>query len=203
MTQEDCKPEKRIVNQDDPASLMSGDGPLEKTGLFTRHLPRCRDLIQRHLIAPLSLSNNPPWYDARGAAIGFIVALGVPIGGHTVALALLLPLVRYNFAIAFAVTWIVNPFTVVPLYYGYYYLGSLVLGDSTVMGIDGFRKEMAPVLNAGSFLEALRLFISLDLRILERWMVTAAAVSTLSAALGYVAAYLIQTNRKKTRAFKK
>jgi ABC-type spermidine/putrescine transport system permease subunit I len=34
-------------------------------------------------------------------------------------------------------------------------------------------------------------------------MVTAAAVSTFSAALGYVAAYLIQTNRKKRRAFKK
>ena len=117
------------------------------------------------------------------------------------ALGLLLPLVSYNFAIAFAVTWIVNPFTVVPLYYAYYYTGSLVLGDSAVMGIDGFRMTMAPVLNAGSFVEALKLFVSLDLRILERWMVTAAPVSIISAALGYVLAYSIQTKRKNKRAF--
>ncbi len=121
-------------------------------------------------------------------AIGLFVALGIPIGGHTVTLGLLLPLISYNFAIAFAVTWIVNPFIVVPLYYAYYYSGSLVLCDSAVMGIAGFKTTMAPVLNAGSFLEALKLFVFSDLRILGRWIVIAVPVSIISAALGYVAA---------------
>jgi hypothetical protein len=93
VTQEDYKPENRIVNPADSVSLVSEDGHLEKTGLLSKRLNRCRDLIQRNLIAPLSLSNNPLCFDARGVAIGPFAALGIPIGGHTIALGRLLPLV--------------------------------------------------------------------------------------------------------------
>ncbi len=161
-----------------------------------------RDTIRKNLIAPLSLSNNPVWFDARGVAIGLLVGLGVPIGGHTVTLALLLVLVRFNFPVAFAITWIVNPFTVIPIYYGYYAAGSFLLGDAPSMGMDGFRGMMAPVLNASNFLQALKLFVFLDFRILERWMVAALLFSTVSAALGYVATYVVLTNRRKKKALK-
>ena len=128
------------------------------------------------------------------------MGLGVPIGGHTVTLGLLLVLVRFNFPVAFAVTWIVNPFTVIPMYYGYYATGSFLLGDAPSMGMDGFREMMAPVLNADNFFQALKLFVLLDFRILERWMVAALLFSTASAALGYVAAYVVLTNRRNRKA---
>ena len=56
---------------------------------------------------------------------------------------------------------------------------------------------MARILGTGNFLQALKLFLYLDFGILERWMLAALLVSTLVAALGYIAAYFIQTHRKE------
>jgi uncharacterized protein len=172
----------------------------EKTGQITGHLLRCRDFFQRNIVDPLSFSNNPPWFDARGVAIGLFVALGIPIGGHTATLGLLLLMIRYNFPVAFAFTWIVNPLTVIPIYYGYYYAGGFLLGHSTAMDMEDFRQTMAPILDAGNFLQALKLFLYLDFGILERWVLAALLLSTLFAALGYIAAYFIQTHRKERNA---
>lgn len=181
-------------------SAMDEKSSHERLGLLKTRLLTWRDTLWKNLIAPLSFSNSPPWFDARGVAIGLLVGLGVPIGAHTLILGLLLVSVRFNFPIAFAVTWIVNPFTVIPMYYGYYAVGSVLLGCSPSMGMDGFREMMEPVLDAGNFLQALKLFVLLDFRILERWMVAAVLFSTVSAALGYIAAYAILTNRKNRKS---
>ena len=187
---------KKIVNKNESEHPSQEPRSPQKTGQFIRRLLRVRDFISKNIVDPLSLSKNPPWFDARGVAIGLFVALGIPIGGHTATLGLLLLMIRYNFPMAFALTWIVNPLTVIPIYYGYYYAGGLLLGHSTVMGMEDFRQTMTPVLDAGNFLQALKLFFYLDFGILERWMVAALLVSTLFAALGYITAYLIQTHRK-------
>jgi len=174
-------------------------GSLRTRWLRTRWVAM-RDTVWKNLIAPLSFSSNPPWFDARGVAIGLLVALGVPIGAHTVVLGMLLLLVRFNFPVAFAVTWVVNPFTVIPLYYGYYVAGCFLLGDSPSMGMEGFREMMAPVLNADNFLQALKLFLLSDLRILERWMAAAAVFSVAVAAVGYFASYVLFAKRTKSQA---
>lgn len=107
---------------------------------------------------------------------------------------------KFNFPVAFAVTWVVNPFTVIPLYYGYYVAGCFLLGDSPSMGMEGFREIMAPVLNADNFVQALKLFLLSDLRILERWMAAAAVFSIAAAAAGYVAAYALFAKRKTSHS---
>jgi uncharacterized protein len=57
-----------------------------------------------------------------GMAIAFI-----PLPVHTIAAVLAALYWRLNLPVLLASTWVVNPFTVVPFYYGAYRLGTLVL----------------------------------------------------------------------------
>ena len=57
-----------------------------------------------------------------GLAISFI-----PLPVHTIGAVLAALYWRLNLPVLLVSTWVVNPFTVVPIYYGAYRLGSLVL----------------------------------------------------------------------------
>jgi uncharacterized protein len=57
-----------------------------------------------------------------GIAIAFI-----PLPMHMIAAVLAALLWRLNLPVALASTWVVNPFTMVPFYYGAYRLGALLL----------------------------------------------------------------------------
>lgn len=176
----------------DTRKVVSSD--LTSSGLGTSS--RRKDLFRKRFIEPLALSNNPPWIDARGVAFGLFVALGVPAGGHVLTLGILRSFVRYNIVVAFALTWIINPLTIIPIYYGYYYLGSLILGGETIVGVDGFRGAMVPILHSKHFLDALKQFLLLDLEVLKNWAVAAVIVSLSVGSLGYVIAYRILVKRR-------
>lgn len=64
---------------------------------------------------------------ARGVAIGLFVALTPTVGLQTLLMLAFCLLLRGNFPLAFAVSWISNPITLAPLYLGYYLLGERVL----------------------------------------------------------------------------
>ncbi len=57
-----------------------------------------------------------------GVAISFI-----PLPVHTVVGVLAALYWRFNLPVVLASSWVVNPFTVVPIYYGAYRLGSILL----------------------------------------------------------------------------
>ncbi len=160
---------------------------------------RWSDLLRKRILEPLAVSDNPPQVDAMGVALGLLVALGIPMGGHTLTLGIVRIFLRYNIVVAFAFTWIVNPFTVIPLYYGYYYVGSIILGGETIMGVAGFRQAMEPIIHAQHFLDGLRQFALLDLRLLKSWVVTAIMVSVPTSILGYVITYYIQSRRRASQ----
>lgn len=145
-------------------------------------------------------SENPPWFDARGAAVGLMIGFGLPIGLQMLALALLRLCFRFNAVIAFTMTWVNNPFSLIPLYYGYYYLGSQILGRSVVMSVEDFRALMQPILSADYFWGSVQAFLLMSWDILERWAVAAIILAAVSGLLGYVAAYRIQQKRCKRRA---
>lgn len=66
---------------------------------------------------------------ARGVGIGLFVAF-VPIMPFQTLMAILLSiLLRANFAVAFAVSWISNPLTLLPLTYFTYQMGHWVIGE--------------------------------------------------------------------------
>lgn len=117
-----------------------------------------------------------------------------------VTLALCRLVLRFNFLVAFAFSAVANPFTVIPLYYGYYRLGAFLLGRTENIDYELFRKMMSPVLGSSYFWEAVSAFIQLSKEILVSWFVGAFVVSLPVAVIGYVVTYGIQKARLKRRA---
>lgn len=148
----------------------------------------------------LARAENPPWFDARGAAAGLIIGFGVPIGLQMIVLALLRVCFRFNTVVAFAMTWVNNPFSLLPLYYCYYYLGSFLLNRPVAMSAEDFQALMRPIFHAGYFWESVHAFLFLGWDILERWTVSAAIFGTVFGFAGYVMAYRIQKERCRRRA---
>lgn len=66
---------------------------------------------------------------ARAFSTGLFAAF-IPLPFQTVLAALLAILFRANLAISVALVWITNPFTMAPIFYFNYKLGSLLLGNS-------------------------------------------------------------------------
>ncbi len=122
------------------------------------------------------------------------------MGGQLVFLGLLRLCVRFNTVAAFAFTWVNNPLTLIPMYYGYYYLGSLMLGRPVALTGESFRQLMTPVMHAGNFLESFHGFARLGWDIVQRWAVTAVILGVVSGVLGYVVGFRIQKTHCMRRA---
>lgn len=157
-------------------------------------------IVRRYFVKPLVGSTSPPWFDARGVAVGLAVGFGLPIGTQMLCLGVLRVIFRFNFLIAFAFTWVNNPITLLPMYYGYYCLGSVMLGKPVVMTPEAFRELMHPVMYAGHFWASIQAFAGLSLDVVARWAVSAATVGTASGILGYVLGYYAQRRRCLLRA---
>lgn len=165
-----------------------------------RFLARFLDKMRRRPDVPLKSEVHPPWFDARGVGIGLFVGLAVPISGQVVSLGLLRLIFKFNSVLAFAFTWVNNPITMLPLYYGYYCLGSLMLAKPLVMSLEDFRCLMHPIVSGGYVWESVRLFLYLGGDLLERWFVGALFVGVVVGVIGYVAGYRVCRKRCKRNA---
>jgi len=65
---------------------------------------------------------------ARGIGIGLFIGLTPTVGFQIVLMIIGCLLMRGNFPAAFAVSWISNPLTMAPLYWGFHNLGKAVFG---------------------------------------------------------------------------
>jgi uncharacterized protein (DUF2062 family) len=124
-----------------------------------------------------------------------VVGFVIPLGGHLVTMTLLRAVVRFNFLAAVGTSLVSNPFNAIPLYYGYYCLGSWILGRPVDLDFSLFTKLMSPIADAASFWHALSAFMDLSREILVRWFVAATALACLFGPLGYVLTYRIQKGR--------
>ncbi len=167
-------------------------------GLWTRVL----QVFHRNFVAPLVLSKHPPWFDARGVAAGLVIGFGVPVGGHILTLTALRTVIRFNYLVAIAFTWVCDPFNMIFVYYGYYCLGSAILGKSICMDMDAFKKLLEPILDKTYFWEGLSAFTQLGTEILIRWFVAATVLAVVSGIVGYVVTYRLQALRCKRAAEK-
>lgn len=196
---------RNVLNSHVPPSLGTGSeqrptasltavptAPLQAPAARPGLAKRTAGFFRRNFIDPLVSSGNPPRLDARGIAVGLAVGFGVPIGGQMVVLGLLRMCFRFNALAAFAFTWVNNPFTMIPMYYGYYYLGSLMLGRPVALTGESFRLLMTPVVQAGHFWESFHGFAQLGWDIVQRWAITAGILGAVSGLLGYVVGYRIQ-----------
>lgn len=88
-------------------------------------------LLDERIVKPLRQVQGSPSSIARGATMGVFVALTPTVGLQMAIVAVLGIPLRANIPLAVAVVWISNPFTVVPMYFGYYWLGTATLGVPT------------------------------------------------------------------------
>jgi uncharacterized protein (DUF2062 family) len=158
--------------------------------------------IKKYLVEPFKSSNNPPWFDARGVAFGLLIGFGIPLGAQMVFLGLLRLILRFNVVIAFAFTWVNNPISVIPMYYAYYVLGSLLLGKPAVMTLADFHDLMKPVLHAQYFWNSVHAFIILGADLLIRWFLAAVSVAIPAAVAGYFISHRVQRKRFRRKAEK-
>lgn len=145
--------------------------------------------FRKYFVDPFTSSRHPPWFDARGVAIGLFIGLGIPVGTQMMVLGLARLLFRFNAVVAFACTWVNNPLSLIPMYYGYYCLGSLVLGRQAIMSAEDFRTLMHPILQAEYFWLSVQGFVYLGWDIVVRWFIAAMMVSATCGLIGYLVSY--------------
>jgi len=169
-----------------------------KVGLWEK----CRRWFRKLFVEPLVYSSCPPWYDARAVSLGLIIGFIIPVGGQLLALAALRVLIKFNYIIAAAFTLVSNPLNMAPLYYGYYCLGSVILGRSVALDYGVFEKLMNPVMDQPYFWEAFAAFMELGHEILVRWTVAAATLAFIFGTIGYIVTFKVQKDRCKRAAEK-
>lgn len=122
---------------DESSGPKTEQGALSRLGL----LERARRWVHSTFIQPLVLSKSPPRHDALSVSLGLIIGLIIPVGGQLAALALLRMAMRFSYVIAAAFTLVSNPLNMIPLYYGYYCLGSFVLGKKVAMNFEALKSS--------------------------------------------------------------
>ncbi len=167
-----------------------------------RPLHRLGATLHRVMARPFLISTNPPWVDARGIATGLFVGLGVPFGLQMVVLGALRLMFRFNTLLAFLFTWVANPITLGPMYYGYYLLGCRLMGASGTITRETFADLLGPLFESGYFWQSLQKFGGLGCDILLRWSFGALIVSSLAALSAYFAGFYLMTLRLHRRARK-
>lgn len=184
----------------DEMNSQSGEatkGPT-RSGLWVR---LCR-AFRSNIIEPLVLSRNTPEYDARGVALGLVIGFVVPVGGQLLSLGLLRIVIRFNYLAAAGFSLVSNPLNMIPLYYGYYCMGSVILGKPVAICFDRFEKLMHPVMDKTYFWEAFYAFAELGREILVRWLVAAVILAVVFGIAGYIATLWVQRKRCRQAAEK-
>ena len=175
----------------DHSGLGAGMGSSKRPGsLFL-----IKRFIHERFITPIFLSKNPPWFNARGVGLGLAVGLLCPMGLQLPSVTLLRLGLKFNVVVALAFSFVSNPFTFVPLYYGYYLFGSLLLGRPASISEDHFAAMIASVGGGGYFMDSASGFLGLGREILARWLVSAVVFAGVFSVLGYVTTYWVEVKR--------
>ncbi|MFH2002840.1 MAG: DUF2062 domain-containing protein, partial [Planctomycetota bacterium] len=86
-----------------------------------------KNYLYKKFIQPIFTINDTPHSIALGVALGVFVALTPTVGMQMLIILVLGTLIRANRIIGVLLVWISNPITLIPMYYGYYWLGGKIL----------------------------------------------------------------------------
>ena len=144
-------------------------------------------------------ADGSPHAIALGVALGLFLGTAIPLGQALLAVLFAI-IFRANKIVAFAVTWVSNPYTTPFMYLGFCYLGSRILGNP--LGIKQIELMVKDILTAFSFMKCWDIgsFIILS------YMVGGTVIGGISAIIGYfISKKMVMKYRKirKKRMFKR
>jgi len=94
---------------------------------------KIKRICRYRLVIPLLRSSHPPKYKALGVAVGVAWAM-TPLVGIQMYLVFMTWLVMrkvfkrdFSLPLGLAYTWITNVFTMIPIYYGFYVTGQMMM----------------------------------------------------------------------------
>lgn len=118
----------------------NGNGTPRPAGMFRR----TSRYIRYRLITPMLRARHTPEYSARSVLVGVVCGLMPILGQSTIVLAVWLVARRFNwgFNVVIAALWtfISNPLTTAPMFYGFYVTGQVMMGNwDDLSGFDRFK----------------------------------------------------------------
>ncbi|MEA1983195.1 MAG: DUF2062 domain-containing protein, partial [Campylobacterota bacterium] len=102
---------------------------IRKTLKKTSKSEKLKAFIAKSKVPPEYLAANRKMI-SRGVLLGLLIAF-IPMPLQMAAVLLFIPFFKFNVPVALAMCWVSNPFTMPPMYYAEYQLGSLLLGIQT------------------------------------------------------------------------
>ena len=87
---------------------------------------RFKGYFYKKFVQPIFTINDTPHSIALGVALGVFVALTPTMGAQMLIILVVGTLIKANRIIGVLLVWISNPVTIIPMYYGYYWLGGQV-----------------------------------------------------------------------------
>jgi uncharacterized protein (DUF2062 family) len=108
--------------------------------------------LRKLLLHNVLHADDSPHTIALGVGIAVLVAFFPLIGIQTVVAIAIAALFRANKAVCVPIVWITNPATVVPIFYGCFEVGRLVMPVSGAAGEEGVRR-LVELARTGSILE--------------------------------------------------
>ncbi len=165
-------------------------------------------LMHYRLVIPFLRSTEPNHVLAMGCALGLFLGLTPTIGLQIPILIVLWGLldrllkVRFSLLVAVAFTWVSNPFTMVPLYYLYYMVGSALTLTSGVetTGYAEFSGMLSEILIEAKGMDVLKALESLG-AITFYMFYGSVFIAGGGAVVGYFMGYKFATNRKTIRSW--
>jgi len=170
--------------------------PTARMNWLTRHIPTRESVQRNRLLRPFAphLTHPALWRMSRksvprGVALGLFVGIIIPFMHTAIAAVLAIPL-RANVAIAAAVTLVINPLTIPPLYWAAYHIGAWELHyDATLI-------NPATAQRFSSELSRLLFWIHHASGPIAVGVLTIAAAAAL---IGYIGSLLVWTSWQKSR----
>lgn len=147
-------------------------------------------LVRSKLVEPILRAQGSPVSIARGAALGMWFTLTPTVGIQMFLVTVVGIPWKANVPIAIALVWLSNPLTIVPMYYAFYWVGTLLMGVTThsykelaVVFLDLVRRVDEPDWNLLDGLRVLGTEVLTPMIVGSIVMATAVAIPTYHVAL--------------------
>ena len=137
-------------------------------------------------------ADGSPHAIALGVALGLFLGTAIPLGQAVLAVLFAI-LFRANKIVAFAVTWVSNPYTTPFMYLGFCYVGSRVIGDP--LSIKQIELMVKDIFTAFSFEKCW----NAGFYIILSYIVGGAIIGGISAVIGYFVSRKMVVKYRKTR----